>query len=146
MRDVASPFPYMLCSEKAFSDFLKLYSIKTTSRVVLYDQKGGQPFWATRVFWMFRTFGLKNVSVLDGGLAKWASEGRPTHADADAGNEDDYKVKIDESILRNYPQIAEIEKEIASGTSDAQIVDARPDAAYAASHIPVSKSLVFKKF
>jgi 3-mercaptopyruvate sulfurtransferase SseA len=52
---------------------------------------------------MFRTFGLKNVSVLDGGLAKWVSEGRATDADAEAGTEDDYKVKIDDSIVRNYP-------------------------------------------
>lgn len=95
---------------------------------------------------MFRTFGLKNVSVLDGGLSKWVSEGRSTHSDADAGTEDDFKVNIDESILRNYPQIAEVEKEITGGKSDAQIVDARPEASYAAGHIPVSKSLLFKKF
>jgi thiosulfate/3-mercaptopyruvate sulfurtransferase len=94
---------------------------------------------------MFRTLGLKNVSVLDGGLSKWVSEGRATDADAEAGSEDDYKVKIDESIIRNYSQIAEAEKEIAAGTSDTQIIDSRPDAAYAAGHIPVAKSMVFKK-
>ncbi len=37
MRDVASPYPYMLCSEKTFSDFLNLHSIKKSTRVVLYD-------------------------------------------------------------------------------------------------------------
>ena len=95
---------------------------------------------------MFRTFGLKNVSVLDGGLAKWVSEGRATDADAEAGTEDDYKVKIDDSIVRNYPQIAEVEKEIAAGTSDTQIIDARMEAYYAAGHIPVSKSLPCKTF
>jgi thiosulfate/3-mercaptopyruvate sulfurtransferase len=89
---VSSPYPYMLCSEKTFSDFLKLHSIKTSSRVVLYDQKVAQPYWATRAYWMFRTFGLKNVSVLDGGLSKWANEGRATQTDAEAGSEDDYKV------------------------------------------------------
>lgn len=95
---------------------------------------------------MFRTFGLTNVSVLDGGLTKWASEGRATHKNADPGTEDDYKVKIDESIYRKYSQIAEIEKEIAAGTSDTQIIDARPEPSYAAGHIPVSKSMPCKKF
>jgi thiosulfate/3-mercaptopyruvate sulfurtransferase len=102
MRDVASPFPYMLCSEKTFSDYLKLHSIKNSSRVVLYDQKPGQNFWATRVYWMFRAFGFKNVSVLDGGLSKWVGDGRATHSDSEAGSEDDYKVKFDDSICRNY--------------------------------------------
>lgn len=146
IRDVASPFSYMLCSEQTFSDYLRLNSIKTSSRVILYDQNPAQPYWATRAFWMFRTFGLKNVSVLDGGLSKWVSEGRPTHSDADAGTQDDYKVKVDESILRLYPQIAEIEKEIAAGNSDYQIIDARSEPMYAAGHIPVSKSLPCKNF
>lgn len=87
---------------------------------------------------MFRIFGLKNVSVLDGGLSKWVSEGRSTHSDADAGSEDDYKIKMDESMLINYTQIAELEKEIAGGKTDAQIIDARPEPAFATGHIPVS--------
>jgi thiosulfate/3-mercaptopyruvate sulfurtransferase len=95
---------------------------------------------------MFRTFGLTNVSVLDGGLTKWVSEGRATDKEADPGTEDDYKVTIDESIYRKYSQIAEIEKEIAAGTSDTQIIDARSEPYYAAGHIPVSKSLPCKKF
>ena len=146
MRDQSSPYLYMLCSEKTFSDFLKLHNIKVTSRVVLYDQKAGQPFWATRVFWMFRTFGLKNVSVLNGGLTKWIAEGRKTQSDADIGTEDDYKVKIDPSIYRTYAQIAEIENEIANGKSDTTIIDARPEPSYTAGHIPVAKNLCFKKF
>jgi thiosulfate/3-mercaptopyruvate sulfurtransferase len=95
---------------------------------------------------MFRTFGLTNVSVLDGGLTKWVSEGRATDKEADPGTEDDYKVTIDESIYRKYSQIAEIEKEIAAGTSDTQIIDARSEPYYAAGHISVSKSLPCKKF
>jgi thiosulfate/3-mercaptopyruvate sulfurtransferase len=95
---------------------------------------------------MFRTFGFKNTSVLNGGLTKWAAEQRATHTDKDAGSEEDYKINIDESIYRNYAQISEIEKEIVSGKSDAQVVDARPEASYKAGCIPVSKNIVFKKF
>jgi thiosulfate/3-mercaptopyruvate sulfurtransferase len=32
--------------------------------------------WATRFWWMLRSLGFENVSVLDGGLDKWKAEGR----------------------------------------------------------------------
>lgn len=95
---------------------------------------------------MFQTFGVKNVKVLDGGLPKWEKEGRKVEADADVGTEDDYKVSINHEIYRNYANIAEIEKEITDGKSDAQIVDARGEPMYAAGHIPVAKNTFFKKF
>jgi thiosulfate/3-mercaptopyruvate sulfurtransferase len=89
---------------------------------------------------------LKNVRVLDGGFPKWVKEGRPTEEEADAGSEEDYKVTINKDIYKNYADIASLEKEIAEGKSDVQIIDARGEAAYAAGHIPVSKTLFFKKF
>jgi 3-mercaptopyruvate sulfurtransferase SseA len=39
-----------------------------------------------------------------------------------------------------------LEKEIAEGKSDAQLIDARGEPTYAAGHIPVAKNLFFKKF
>jgi thiosulfate/3-mercaptopyruvate sulfurtransferase len=68
---------------------------------------------------MFQTFGVKNVKVLDGGLPKWEKEGRKVESDADIGTDDDYKVSINPENYRNYAQIAELEKEIADGKSDA---------------------------
>ncbi|MCG5235364.1 sulfurtransferase [Xanthobacter oligotrophicus] len=34
--------------------------------------------WATRVWWLLNDLGFRRVAVLDGGLAKWVKEGRPT--------------------------------------------------------------------
>ena len=65
------------------------------------------------------------MSVLDGGLAKWVAEGRDTCSDQEVGSEDDYKVTINKEIYRNYAQIAEIEKEVAEGKSEVQLLDAR---------------------
>jgi thiosulfate/3-mercaptopyruvate sulfurtransferase len=45
------------------------------SKVVAYTTT--TPMWATRLWWMLRSSGFDNVAVLDGGLAKWKSEGRP---------------------------------------------------------------------
>src|SRR3984893_10994363 len=50
------------------------HGIAANSRVVLYSI--GSAMWATRFWWMLRSLGFDNVSVLDGGLDKWKAEGR----------------------------------------------------------------------
>ena len=44
--------------------------------MVCYD--GGSGAMAARLWWMLRWVGHEAVAVLDGGLAKWLQEGRPT--------------------------------------------------------------------
>jgi len=95
----------MFPSEATFSGFLKHHGVKpATSTVVVYDQKTeAQPYWATRAYWMFLAFGVKNVRVLNGGLPKWEKEGRALETEADVGSEDDYKVTVNHEIYRNFP-------------------------------------------
>jgi len=50
------------------------HGISANSRVVLYSI--GTAIWATRFWWMLRSLGFDNVSVLDGGIDKWTAEGR----------------------------------------------------------------------
>src|ERR1700704_930392 len=50
------------------------HGIGANSPVVLYSI--GTAMWATRFWWMLRSLGFENVSVLDGGLDKWKAEGR----------------------------------------------------------------------
>jgi thiosulfate/3-mercaptopyruvate sulfurtransferase len=50
------------------------HGIGADSRVVLYSI--GTAMWATRFWWMLRSLGFDNASVLDGGLDKWQAEGR----------------------------------------------------------------------
>ena len=37
---------------------------------------GSGMMWATRCWWVLRSWGFANVSVLDGGLDVWVAEGR----------------------------------------------------------------------
>ena len=50
------------------------HGIGPNSRVVLYSI--GSAMWATRFWWMLKSLGFENLSVLDGGLDKWKAEGR----------------------------------------------------------------------
>jgi thiosulfate/3-mercaptopyruvate sulfurtransferase len=55
--------------------------IANTSQVVVYDQAVGH--YASRLWWSLRYLGHDAVALLDGGWAKWMSEGRPVRS----GNE-----------------------------------------------------------
>jgi thiosulfate/3-mercaptopyruvate sulfurtransferase len=50
------------------------HGVGANSRVVFYSI--GTPMWATRFWWMLKSLGFDNVSVLDGGFDKWKAEGR----------------------------------------------------------------------
>jgi thiosulfate/3-mercaptopyruvate sulfurtransferase len=54
------------------------HGVAANSRVVLYSI--GTAMWATRFWWMLRSLGFADVSVLDGGLDKWKAEGRAVEA------------------------------------------------------------------
>ncbi len=76
VADPDSPLPHMMPSAKAFAAHVGALGIGDGDRVVVYDHVGGACA-AARVWWMFRAFGQRAVSVLDGGLPKWQAEGRP---------------------------------------------------------------------
>jgi len=56
--------------------------IDSSIQVVAYDQDSGA--YASRLWWLLRWLGHPNVAVLDGGFAKWTSEGRPVAAGREA--------------------------------------------------------------
>jgi thiosulfate/3-mercaptopyruvate sulfurtransferase len=60
------------------------HGVGADSRVVLYSI--GTAMWATRFWWMLRSIGFENVSVLDGGLDKWKAEDRAVETGAARGH------------------------------------------------------------
>jgi|Deesub1362A_J573_1020465.scaffolds.fasta_scaffold00311_31 thiosulfate/3-mercaptopyruvate sulfurtransferase len=58
-----------------FEALMSRLGIGNDTHVVLYGEGGGNPF-ITSAFWLMDYFGHKKVSYLNGGMAKWAQEGR----------------------------------------------------------------------
>lgn len=58
-----------------FADFLNRHGVTPDTRIVAYDEVGGQ--YAARLWWLARWIGLTNVAVLDGGWPKWLAERQP---------------------------------------------------------------------
>ncbi|MGR8946988.1 MAG: sulfurtransferase [Gammaproteobacteria bacterium] len=75
LADPNTDIPFMMPAAKRFGEILQSYGVTNDSHVVFYNN--GIPMWSTRAWWMFRSVGLENVAVLDGGWQKWQTEGRP---------------------------------------------------------------------
>ena len=75
VSDHDSGLPHMLPSPEAFSSAMRQLGIGDGLSIVVYD--GAGLFSAPRVWWTFRTFGIRDVYILDGGFPKWKAEGRP---------------------------------------------------------------------
>jgi thiosulfate/3-mercaptopyruvate sulfurtransferase len=78
IADHTTSLPHMLPTADAFADAVGGLGVGAGDRVVVYDTRGVVS--AARVWWTFRAFGHDAVAVLDGGLPKWTSEGRPLEA------------------------------------------------------------------
>ena len=70
---------------------------------------------------MFLSFGHSNVKVLDGGLRKWVSEGRPTHSGQVTPTAGKFQAKLDARFVRSKQQVLS-----NLDTHGEQMVDARP--------------------
>lgn len=76
--DHSTRLPNMLPKTQEFSTYVGSLGISNDTTVICYDSGGLHT--AARVWWMFKTFSHKDVFVLDGGLRKWAREGKPLTA------------------------------------------------------------------
>ena len=110
--------PHMLPSLNVFKKKINLFNIKKDTRVILYSKN--DILGSSRVWWMFKYFGFKNISVLNGGLIKWIKEGKPVTNKISTKNQTLYKFNIEKNWLASKK---DIEKNI--GKKDFIIFDAR---------------------
>lgn len=82
LSDTAAALDFTrLAPERAAAAFARA-GVGPDSAVVIYSTSTYG--WATRVWWLLNDIGFARVAVLDGGLAKWVKEGRPTASGAAA--------------------------------------------------------------
>jgi len=61
-------------SREQFQALVRRLGIGRDTTVIFYGDKNN--WWATYALWVFQLFGFTNGKILDGGRAKWESEGR----------------------------------------------------------------------
>ena len=119
IADKTSDMTHMLPSSDVFAKAVSLMDIDNEDHVICYDRHG--IFSSPRVWWSFKAFGHKNVSVLDGGLPSWIK--------ADLSITANYHVPQGETSFQSKPPLLNVtnaEHVYNSIGTDIQIVDARP--------------------
>lgn len=76
--DTASPLPHTIPSAVEFSSYVGALGATEGDTIVVYDGMG--LFSAPRAWWLLKTFGARDVRVLDGGLPAWTSAGLPVES------------------------------------------------------------------
>ena len=76
---------------------------------------------ATRTYWTLKYAGVKNISILDGGIAAWRTAGLPLETGTNTPSPKIFTVTVDKSILAEAADVESIE-----GKGGATLVDARP--------------------
>lgn len=148
VKDLQSTLPHMLPRPEAFAAAVGAMGIGDGMRIVVYDGLG--LFSAPRVRWTFKTFGAKDVVILEGGFPKWQAEGRPVEEGPPrARAARSFTARLDHSAVVDGDDVT---RAIASG--QIQVVDARPAdrfrgeapeprAGVRSGHIPGSLNLPF---
>lgn len=67
---------HKMASVEQFSTLAKHIGLRDNHTVVVYDEQG--VYSAPRLWWTFKTFGFKNIFVLNGGLPEWLNCQFPT--------------------------------------------------------------------
>lgn len=73
ISDSASPYVNMMCAPETFGRVMGGLGIGDDTHVVVYNAN----YVSARLWWMFRHFGHRRVSILDGGWAGWLAGDHP---------------------------------------------------------------------
>lgn len=147
ISDHRSELPHMAPTVEKFMSRLRAMGVGDGHQVVIYDGMG--IFSAARVWWTFRLMGKTDVAVLDGGLPKWRSEGRPLEDLPPVIRDRHMTVSRQNHLIKDVTQVAR-----ATKLHDHQIIDARaadrfrgdtpePREGLASGHIPTSRNVPF---
>jgi thiosulfate/3-mercaptopyruvate sulfurtransferase len=120
IKDKDSPLPHMLPTAEAFASAMRAMGIGDGQKIVIYD--GAGLFSAPRVWWTFKVFGARDVSILDGGFPAWKAEGRPVEEGPPKPRaRRHFTARLDHSAVADLSDVRR-----ALETGSAQVVDMRP--------------------
>jgi len=145
VADPDDPVPHMFPSDARMASRMAGLGLGDADRIVVYDNS---PLHSgARAWFMLRSFGARQVAILDGGLPKWKAEGRPLQSGKVEPRRGHFTPRLErERIVDKAEMLSLVSAPVA------EIVDARgpgrftgeepePRAELASGHIPGSKNL-----
>lgn len=149
VSDHSNPLPHMFPSAEQFGRDVGGLGVSNADTVVIYDAGG----WvaAPRAWWMFLSYGHRNVRILNGGLKKWRAEGRAVESGEVKPKPATFHASYDPKRVRSIEQmIANVE------SRKEQVIDARaaerfegraaePRPGIRAGHIPGARNVPYSQ-
>lgn len=143
--DSDNPAPHMLPPPHKFASRAQALGLSDGNRFVVYDNSPLHS--AARAWWMLRMFGARHVAVLDGGLKKWAIEGRAVEDKMPDVRRGHFTPQLNRTTVADLDYVGGIVH-----SDSYEILDARPAARFAGEeleprpgvmpgHIPGSRNL-----
>jgi thiosulfate/3-mercaptopyruvate sulfurtransferase len=117
LSDHSTALPHMLPGEEEFSRKMAAMGIGDGMTLVVYEQAG--VFSAARAWWMLRSFGVREVYVLDGGLEAWTKAGLQVESGPVERGRASFTAKLDRDAVKDFVQLQR------GITERGQILDAR---------------------
>lgn len=123
IRDMTDPKQnqrYNLATPKAMQSVLQRLGITNEDRIVVYDNLSNR--LSTRLYWSLKTYGHRDVLVLDGGRGAWKAAGLKFTSAVPKVEPSDYRIgKADPRFSVNMEFIT---KQL--GKSNVSLIDGRP--------------------
>ncbi len=148
VADEQSSLPHMAPTAARFERLLGALGVSNRDQVVFYDQKG--IYSSARGWWLMHLFGHERCAVLDGGLPKWRSEGRPIeHGEAPKIAPTRYLASLEVRHLRGLGDVRENLRARRELVLDARSTERfygrapEPRPGVRSGHIPGSRSLPY---
>ena len=149
ISDKNTRLPHSLPNVNLFTQHMHKLGLNSEDSIVIYDGIG--LFSAARPWWMLKTYGHRNVAILDGGLPKWKLESKPISSAKVKVKRGNFKANLNSELVTDLDNIL-----TNLGSSEYQIVDARsknrflglepePRTGMRCGHIPCSINFPFDK-
>lgn len=147
--DPASEVPAAVPNAAIFTQRVQSLGINAGDRIVIYDDSAVKT--SARAWFILRLHGVKDVAILNGGLQKWRTEGRPLEAGAPESPAEkgtitasigDVETRLKADVLVNIESRAEqLIDARGAGRFTGEQPDFRPE--IPSGHIPGSLNLPF---
>jgi len=148
--NIESDFPHTVPTESQFINNMEELGVNNKKHIILYshDGIGASP----RAWWLFKLFGHKNISILNGGLIAWLNINGENSITIPKVLKSTYIAKINKKLLATNSDIID-----SLNKNEHQIVDARsigrfkgteeePRPGLQKGHIPNSINIPFNLF
>lgn len=119
LSDPTTSLPHMMPRAESFAVAMRELGVDHDKHLIVYDE--GNLFSAPRAWWMLRTFGVENVSILAGGLAGWQRDELLLETGDVTLPETDFEVTFAAQNVRRLTDVL-----VASHEGNIQLIDARP--------------------